>query len=421
LKTIASVEANNLIGQGKCIRIHTPIQGYNRAMNRRNFLMLAAALPALSGANAHAGDKTFWQRVFSAMPPALAALAQNPDYRVQIVAQSRKKTSRHWQKTSWQLTPMRWFSTASVAKLPMALLACEKIAELGLGLDAQIGFTQPPIGGEWPAHEPEFEALSRTLNRIFTVSENPPFNRLYDFLGVDAISGRLAALGYPSARLISRMSAPVLDNARTRAGQVKNGNGSVVFEFPQRLGTLRVSDLTEVRTGRGFLSDDGVLIEGPHDFSKANFVALADSQQMLKALIDPDSVPVAQRWAIPEPMRQQLLAIMARMPRESSDPVYDTAEYYDGYARFFMIGDSKAEKPQSLHLLGKSGEAYGFLTDVSFITEDGSDCELLLAANIYVNADGIFNDDVYEYERLGYPFLAALGRAVWSELLSGHL
>ena len=32
------------------------------------------------------------------------------------------------------------------------------------------------------------------------------------------------------------------------------------------------------------------------------------------------------------------------------------------------------------------------------------------------NADGIFNDDVYEYESLGYPFLAALGRSVWQVL-----
>jgi hypothetical protein len=185
------------------------------------------------------------------------------------------------------------------------------------------------------------------------------------------------------------------------------------------MGTLPASALAETSTGQGFLSDDGVLIDGPHDFSKANFIALADSQQMLKAIIDPDSVPAAQRWAIPESMRRPLLEIMARMPRESRDPVYDPAAYYDGYARFFMIGDSKLDKPESLHLIGKSGEAYGFLTDVSFITEDGRDRELLLSANIYVNADGIFNDDVYEYESLGYPFLAALGRAVWQVVNAG--
>lgn len=378
--------------------------------------MLAATWPALSAFTPALPDYDFWNRVFAAMPADLAAMARNPEYRVQILSQHRMKGDRHWQHNSWQLTPARWFSTASVAKLPIALLACEKIAALDLGLDAAIGFTQAPIGGEWPADEPGFEVLARTLNRIFTVSENPPFNRLYDFLGVDAMQARLTALGYPSARLISRMSAPVIDNARTRAGQVRDGDGTVVFEFPERVGTIQASALAEARTGRGFLSDDGVLIEGPHDFSKANFVALADSQQMLKAIVDPDSVPASQRWAIPDAMRRQVLAIMARMPRESPDPVYGADLSYDGYARFLMIGDSRADKPDGLHLVGKSGEAYGFLTDVSFISQDGSDLELLLSANIYVNADGIFNDDVYEYETIGYPFLAALGRAVWQVL-----
>ena len=386
-------------------------------MNRRKFLMLAAALPMLSAFSPTKPEKSFWNRVFLGMPPELAALAQNPDYRVQILAQYRKNGSRQWQKTSWQLTPERWFSTASVAKLPIALLACERIAALGVGLDAKIGFTQAPIGGEWPENEPEFEALTRTLNRIFTVSENPPFNRLYDFLGVDAMQERLAALGYPTARLISRMSAPFNDNSRTRAGQVLNADGGIVIEFPERVGTIMPFPYGQVLVGTGYMTEAGI-VPGPHDFSKANYISLADSQQMLKAIVDPNSVSVSQRWAIPESMRQQLLVIMARMPRESVDPVYDTAEDYDGYARFFMIGDSKSEKPDSLHLVGKVGEAYGYLTDVEYITEDGSDHELLLSANIYVNADGIFNDDVYEYESLGYPFLAALGRSVWQTLNS---
>jgi hypothetical protein len=231
---------------------------------------------------------------------------------------------------------------------------------------------------------------------------------------------RLAELGYASARLISRMSAPVRDNTRTRAGRIEDAAGRVLAEFPERIGVARWFAFGDARTGSGFLRDDGTLATGPHDFSKANFIALADSQQMLKALVDPESVPRTQRWAIPEKMRRRVLEIMAMLPRESADPVYSAADYYDGYARFFMIGDSKASKPESLHLLGKSGEAYGFLTDVAHITEAGSAVELLLSATIYVNADGIFNDDNYEYESIGYPFLAALGRAVWSMLITGR-
>ena len=384
-------------------------------MKRRTLLQFGAGLPlALAAARIQARDP-FWTRVFAAMPEPFAGMPGKPEYRIQILCQYRRRGKR-WQKHGWQLQPERWFSTGSVAKLPMALLACERIAAMGLDLGAQIGFTQPPIGGEWPEQEPAFEPLARSLTRIFTISENPPFNRLYDFLGVDAIHDRLAALGYPAARLISRMSAPVRDNSRTRAGQVRDGNGRVRAEFPERVGRTRRFPFGEARTGSGFLRDDGVLEPGPHDFSAANFIALADSQQMLKALVDPASVPAHQRWALPETMRAELLRIMAMLPRDSKDPVYPETEYSDGYARFFMLGDRRERRPEGLHLVGKVGDAYGFATDVEYITADGSNVECLLSANVYVNADGIFNDDRYEYETLGYPFLATLGRAVWRVL-----
>lgn len=384
-------------------------------MKRRTLLQFGAGLPlALAAARIRAEDP-FWAQVFAAMPEPFAGMPNKPEYRVQILCQYRRPGGR-WHKRSWQLKPERWFSTGSMAKLPMALLACERMATLGLDLNAHIGFTQPPIGGEWPDDEPAFESLRRSLTRIFTISENTPFNRLYDFLGVDAIHERLAVLGYPAARLISRMSAPVRENVRTRAGQIRDERGRVLAAFPARTGSPRRFPFGNALTGSGFLRDDGVLEPGPHDFSAANFIALADSQQMLKALIDPASVPAHQRWAIPESMRREVLRIMAMLPRESQDPVYPETEYHDGYARFFLIGDSRARKPEGLHLIGKVGDAYGFATDVEYITADGSDVECLLSANVYVNADGIFNDDRYEYETLGYPFLASLGRAVWQVL-----
>lgn len=385
-------------------------------MKRRELLLSATLLPLSSLVLAKASTTDFWPQVFARMPVHLAALASNPQYRVQLLCQHRRLGRGRWKKTAWQVQPMRWFSTASVAKLPIALLACERVAALGLDLQARIGFSQAPISGEWPADEPAFESVERSLVRIFTISENPPFNRLYDFLGVDAMHSRLTELGYPSARLISRMSAPVRDNTRTRAGQILDAEGRQLAAFPERNGEARVFAFGAALTGSGFMQDDGRVTPGPYDFSRANFIQLADSQQMLKALVDPKSVPTQQRWQIPETMRARVLEIMAMMPRDSTDPVYPEAEYPDGYGRFLMLSDSTARKPDGLQLIGKIGQAYGFMTDVEHITEQGVDLECLLSASLYINADGIFNDDRYEYETLGYPFMAALGRAVWQQL-----
>ena len=49
---------------------------------------------------------------------------------------------------------------------------------------------------------------------------------------------------------------------------------------------------------------------------------------------------------------------------------------------------------------------------MAYLVDAASGAELLLAASIHVNADGVCNDDRYEYDTIGRPFLAALGRAV---------
>lgn len=388
-------------------------------MQRRRLLKTALGLPLLAvPTGSLPAEEAFWPAVFAAMPDELAAAAWDPVYRVQVMCRFRRLGERRWRTYQWRYMPERWFSAASVAKLPIALLACERIANLGLDLDARIGLEGPPIGGEWPPDEPAYEALERSLLRIFTVSENPPFNRLYDFLGVEAIHRRLAAMGYPAVRLISRMSPPVRDNGRTRAGTVRAPDGSEAHPFPERNAALPVFPFGRALDGAGFLGDDGVLVPGPHDFSRANFLPLGDALDMLQALVDPASVPIRRRWLIPDAMRRRLLALAALMPRESTDPSYDAAEYYDGYARFLMIGDGQGAKPGGLHLAGKSGQAYGFLSDVAHIREAGVPCECLAAASIYVNADGVFNDDRYEYDSIGYAFLGHLGRTLWSAVRS---
>ena len=40
--------------------------------------------------------------------------------------------------------------------------------------------------------------------------------------------------------------------------------------------------------------------------------------------------------------------------------------------------------------------------------------QFLLSATILVNKNEIFNDDTYEYDTIGIPFLAQLGREIYA-------
>ena len=61
----------------------------------------------------------------------------------------------------------------------------------------------------------------------------------------------------------------------------------------------------------------------------------------------------------------------------------------------------------------KVGDAYGFLTDAAYIIDVDAGIEFILAATVYANANETFNDNVYEYDSVGLPFLRALGQAIY--------
>jgi hypothetical protein len=78
-----------------------------------------------------------------------------------------------------------------------------------------------------------------------------------------------------------------------------------------------------------------------------------------------------------------------------------------------MFGDSRERIPSHIKIYNKVGFAFGTLTDCAYIHDTRTGVEFLLSATILVNEDGIFNDDIYEYQETGIPFLAALGRELY--------
>lgn len=390
-------------------------------MRRRTFLggtalgLAATALPRAFARAPHAAPSDPWAEVFARMPPALAAVAHDPTRAVQLrwVRIARDADGHLRTRTrDFGLAPRRWFPAASVAKLPMALLMAEAVQAAGGDPDTVLALDAPPATGEW-GDEPLAEPFARGLRRTFTVSENRPFNRWYELLGGDHVHTRLAALGYPHARLIARLGSPDPEaNRRTGGGALLGADGRVLARCAPATAAARRFPFGTALRGEGWLGDDGVLVPRPHDFSHANFLPLADSLRMLQAFLAPESVPPAQRWRIDGALRDRLLRMLALRPRESEDPVYPEAAHPDGVARWFFVGDGTQRYPEALTVFGKSGMAYGSLSEVAWVVDRASGAECLLAASVLCNADGIYNDDRYEYDSVGLPFLAAWSRAV---------
>jgi hypothetical protein len=110
--------------------------------------------------------------------------------------------------------------------------------------------------------------------------------------------------------------------------------------------------------------------------------------------------------------RAFLIQYLSQFPSETNYPKYDTATYFDSYVKFFFR-DSAHKMPPGLRVFNKVGWAYGFMTDVSYVADFANKVEFMLSATVYVNSDGILNDNKYEYETRGYPFLYQLGQTIY--------
>ncbi|HEX2535847.1 MAG TPA: hypothetical protein VHK69_19025, partial [Chitinophagaceae bacterium] len=232
-----------------------------------------------------------------------------------------------------------------------------------------------------------------------------------EFLGQEYINGSLHRMGYGSAQILHRLSLPLTEeeNRHTNPVRFLDTAGNLLYRKEGERSTFRYAVRND-RMGKGYFTGKGVLVNEPFDFSAKNRLSLSDLHGMIRALLFPESVPEQNRFRLREDDYRFLRKYMSLSPQSSDDPKYDTA-YGDAYAKFLLYG-ARGPVDTSIRIFNKIGNAYGFLTDAAYITDCSSGVEFLLSATIHVNPDGIYNDNRYAYDSVGYPFLKRLGEVI---------
>ena len=321
---------------------------------------------------------------------------------------------------SYQEDPKRYFYPASTVKLPVAILALEKIRRLqrqGVEISPYSPFeivdeSQKTLAVLDSTHPNGKLTISHLIKKLFLVSDNQAYNYLFDFLGRDKINRGLAEKGIHDFQIYHKFSA-VENNDKSPEFVFFSQGGKVIYRQPERVYKMELErdDVFAVHKGKGFIKD-GTLIPTPMDFSKKNYASLSALNQILKRLIFPDQFTKEESFDLTTKDYEFLKYWMSMTPPEVEVPYYDRDHYYDSYCKFLMYGDLKGEMSDQIRIYNKVGLAFGTLTDVAYI-KDHQGVEFLLAATVLVNNNQIFNDGEYEYDDLGIPFLGALGRAVY--------
>jgi hypothetical protein len=256
-------------------------------------------------------------------------------------------------------------------------------------------------------------SLAHFIKRAFLISENDPYNRMYQFMGQQAINRTLKNKGYQDIRITRQfMGFTAEQNRHTNAIRFVNEKGKLLYFQPSQFNTDSFDFNQVIKFGNGFYDRNDSLIQEPFDFTTHNNISLKDLQQMLQSVLFPTSVPKSQRFNLSKQDYKFLYQYLSQFPSETPYPKYDTALFYDSYAKFFFR-NSTHHLPAGVRVFNKTGWAYGFLTDVSYVVDFNNRVEYMLSATLYVNSDGILNDDKYDYDGVGYPFLYQLGQSIY--------
>ncbi|MCF2516411.1 serine hydrolase [Dyadobacter sp. CY351] len=363
----------------------------------------------------------FIEKLLKKHPERFAELLKDPDkYQIQILytkIDRNRKNEPHFTTHRYQVDNSKYFYPASTVKLPAVALAFEKLNKLGIDKD-----TPMLTGAERPEQiavksdstsENKLPSVAHYAKKILLVSDNDAFNRLYEFIGQEEFNDSLHKKGFTNVRITHRLDSPIGPENNRYTNPIRfEKDGKVVFEQPAKYAAKELKSPTPILIGKGYMKDN-VLVNEPFDFSAKNYFALEDQHRLLKTLFFPEQVPASQRFNLTPDDYRFMYQYMSQFPVETSFPEHYTDDYYDGYAKFLLFGATKTRLPRHIRLFNKVGDAYGFLLDNAYIADFEKGIEFMLTAVIYCNEDQVFNDDKYDYDTVGFPFMTNLGKTIF--------
>ncbi len=352
-----------------------------------------------------------------------AVLANPATFRYQIIyTQINRDKNGTPRFTNYKLNvdPNQYFNPASMVKMPLAFLSLEKLHELNkkdINKYTTILFDsnyqrQVAMYADSSSKNKK-PSIANFIKRAFLISENDPYNRMYQFVGQGDINRKLQQKGYGSTRITRQFMGYTEDqNRHTNGIRFVDENNNLLFQQAPQYNTDSFQFGAPILIGNAHWNSNDELIQGPFDFTKHNNISLEDMQKMLQAIIFPTSLPAKSRFNISEEDRLFLLQFLSQYPSETNYPKYDTKHFYDSYVKFFFQ-DSTHGMPKNIRVFNKVGWAYGFLTDVSYVLDTVNNIDYMLSATVYVNSDGVVNDSKYDEATVGFPYLKQIGNAFY--------
>ena len=350
--------------------------------------------------------------------PVLAAAAKREVQILYTQIDRNADNQPYFTRHKYRVNPQDYFYPASTIKLAGALLAFNQLGITGVDRHTPVridsAFSGQTAVRKDPTAPDGLPTIAHYIRKLFAVSDNDAYNRLYEFVGQQRLNEGLWEKGYRDVRLTHRLAiarSPE-ENRHTNPLAFYRGD-QVLYRQPMLVNPHTWRAPAPILKGEGHIQN-GALVAAPKDFAGSNYMSVEVLQGLLMAVFFPEELPAEQCFDLRSDDYRFLYRAMSMLPRECPHPQYDPKKYYDSYVKFFLFGDNKEPMPGSVRIFNKVGLAYGYVTDNAYIVDFERGVEFLLTVVVLVNENGIFNDGIYEYDEVGLPFLAELGRVIYA-------
>lgn len=386
------------------------------------------AVPAIDTLSAvkniiKSADDIFFESLFKNYPGKFDSILLNrKEWNVQIIytqINRDKNNNPELKNFYFNKSNARYYYPASTVKFPISLLALQRLSELkakGIARTSTM-ITQSAYSGQTDVYnDPNTTdgkpSIAQYIKKILLVSDNDAFNRLYEFLGQEYINTELHKKEYSDAQILHRLDIFLSEdeNRHTNPILFYDSSNRLVYSQPMQFNTKQYAKRNDA-VGKAYYSN-GLLQNTPMNFSKKNRLGLEDLHTILTSVIFPQKVKPAQRFNITDDDRNFVLKYMSSFPGESVYPSYDSS-YNDAYCKFILYGSEEGKLPKNVRIFNKVGDAYGQIIDAAYVVDFEKKIEFIVSAAVYCNKDEIMNDDKYDYNTIGFPFMKNLGKALY--------
>ena len=390
----------------------------------------SAATPSAQGqseaASGQAADRWVEQTLRTADPRFGAWLADAENLRLQVLVTELSPDGQTWSSHGFRVDA-EYFYPASAIKPFLAvatLRALDARVNGQIPLGTRIRRCQPLRKGcEPPEQDEDKEAeaseadakpkhkklyLGEEITKLLSYSDNDSYNRLWDIGGHSELNAAVAEFGFSSLRFHHRMDAPA-ERSRSTVRVQLLPPAMKGLDLLARTSSFEPepTPAEQLMIGTSYL-DRGKRLDEPMSFARKNYVSLRELQQMNVSLLFPER-PEAKRLGLSELEREHLIRAMTANLNKPAN----AAEHHPLSAGILET----MPNAKQLRIVGKSGRAYGFHIDNSWVEDKSTKRAFFVTATVYANPDGVLNDDDYAYEETSKPLLRALGAALARKIL----